>query len=364
MNDSYRPLAETLRGRDTHFPFQETQHYGAISVVSGSGEPVASFGDPRIALPLRSTAKPFQLLPLLLDGVCSRFEREGHPLEARDLTLMMSSHNGEIMHVRRVASILANADLSPRELLCGVHAPLHEQSRNALLRDGETPTALHCNCSGKHTNMLLVCQHNQWPLDTYLETQHPLQQRIRQIIAELGDTPEETIPDVLDGCSLPTLVLPIIVLARLYARLAAPRYAPALERRDVSALLERVYQAGTRHPAYIAGTGRFESQLMDNLGDRVFAKTGAAGLFAMAVAPTDRYPHGLGVAIKIADGDLDWNVRSVVATETLRQLGLIERTQCVCSSIDASGHLAIRNIRDLPVGELRPSFALDFHTGA
>lgn len=364
MSDSYRPLAETLRGRDAHFPFQETQHFGAISVVSGDGHPVASVGDPRIALPLRSTAKPFQLLPLLIDDVCSRFERAGHPLEAKDIALMMSSHNGEPMHVRRVASILARAGLSPRELLCGVHAPLHEQSRSALLRDGETPTALHCNCSGKHANMLLVCQHNGWPLDTYLETQHPLQQRIRRIIAALSDTPEETIRDAVDGCSLPTLVLPVIALAHLYARLAAPRYAPALECHDVSTLLGRVYKAGTQHPAYVAGTGRFESELMDSLGDRVFAKTGAAGLFAMAVAPTDRYPDGLGVAIKVADGDADWHVRGVVATETLRQLGLIERTQCVSSSIDAEGHHALRNFRNLLVGELRATFSLEFDTCA
>ena len=106
---AYQPLAETRRGRGAQFPFQETLHYGAISIVSGDGRSVASVGDPRIELPLRSTAKPFQLLPLLLDDVCSERESAGYPLMTEDIALMMSSHNGKPMHVERVAAILEHA---------------------------------------------------------------------------------------------------------------------------------------------------------------------------------------------------------------------------------------------------------------
>ncbi len=357
---AYQPLAETRRGRGAQFPFQETLHYGAISIVSGDGRSVASVGDPRIELPLRSTAKPFQLLPLLLDDVCSERESAGYPLMTEDIALMMSSHNGEPMHVERVAAILEHASLSSDDLLCGAHPPLHEQSRTALQRKGEAPSSLHCNCSGKHSNMLLVCRHNAWPLDTYLEPTHPLQRRITRIIATMSDTLKTTIPEVMDGCSLPSLVLPLAALAQLYAQLAAPRFAPRVEQRDISALLERLYSSGTQHPLYTAGTGRFESQLMDALGHRVFAKTGAAGLFAMAIAPTHSYPSGLGIAIKIADGDADWQVRSVVATEALAQLGVIESSHHVSPAIDDRGHLQIRNFRDRVVAELQTTFSLVF----
>ena len=143
MNDVYRPLAETRRGREAHFPFQETLHHGAISVVAGDGRPVASVGDSHTALPLRSTAKPFQLLPLLLDDIGSRFAHLKRPLDDKDMALMMSSHNGEPMHVERVASLLEGAGLTASNLLCGVQEPLHEPSRRALQQHGETPSALH-----------------------------------------------------------------------------------------------------------------------------------------------------------------------------------------------------------------------------
>ena len=48
----------------------------------------------------------------------------------------------------------------------------------------------------------------------------------------------------------------------------------------------------------VAGSGRFDTQVMERLGERVFCKVGAEGVFCAALPE-----RGLGVAIKIDDGN-------------------------------------------------------------
>lgn len=306
------PVAAALRGSGGP---PETLHLGAIAVVDGAGEPVWSAGDPRLAYPLRSTAKPVQLLPYLLDGLDRR-----NGTDAADLAVMMASHSGEPEHVARVGALLDRFGLAPDQLQCGTHPPYHEETRVRLAAGGEVPSVLHCNCSGKHAAMLAVCAANGWPLESYLAPEHPLQRRIEALLRVMADASDAPLPRSVDGCALPTWWLPLAGLAQTFARLADGRGAPALEDREPGPLLGRLYDAATAHPHMLAGSGRLDTDLMRRLGTRVFTKTGADGLYAMAVRPTRRHPRGLGIAFKVADGDPASQVRALVASRLLAQL--------------------------------------------
>ena len=57
-------------------------------------------------------------------------------------------------------------------------------------------------------------------------------------------------------------------------------------------------RGGARAPFMVAGSGRFDTRVMERLGERVFCKVGAEGVFCAALPE-----RGLGVAIKVDDGN-------------------------------------------------------------
>jgi len=336
----------------------ETRHRGSVAVVDPSGRLLWHVGDANRAYALRSTAKPFQLLPLLLDGLQGASGAHA-PLEAADLAVLMSSHNGEPMHTERIAALLARFDLTPEALQCGVEPPALRHDRERLLRANEKPSALHCNCSGKHTNMLAVCSRHGWPLESYLDAEHPLQRRIRGILTVLAGQEHATVPLSIDGCSLPTCWLPLAALARMFAYIAEPSAAPAVEGRRIENELATLRAAGMQHPEEIAGSGRLDTLLMRALDGRLFAKTGADGLYAAALPAGPRVATPLGIAVKVEDGDPKSRIRALVIVEVLRQLGVVgDDDQALKKSFEAIASPMQRNFRGLEVGEYRPVFRL------
>jgi L-asparaginase II len=337
----------------------ETRHRGAVAVTDAGGRLLWYSGDPRRAWALRSTAKPFQLLPLLLDGLHTG-DGESAPLTAADLAVMMSSHSGESMHTERIATLLARFGLGQEALKCGVQAPALKADKERLVRAGEKPSPLHCNCSGKHTNMLAVCSRRGWPLASYLDIDHPLQVRIRDILMTLVGQADMTPPHSIDGCSLPTFWLSLEALAHLFAYIAEPAAAPPVEGRDIEAELTTVRAAGMQHPELIAGSGRLDTLLMRALDGRLFAKTGAAGLYSVALPAGPRVPTALGIAIKVEDGDPQSRIRASVIVEVLRQLGVVTREDAdLWGALEDVARHTEHNFRGLEVGTYRPVFRLE-----
>ena len=203
------PLIETTRGGTP-----ECLHFGAVAVTDTQGRVLAHAGDPHWLTFTRSTLKALQALPFMqADGPQALgFSRE-------NLAMLCASHSGEPMHVAQVEDMLDKAGLSYKKLQCGCHVPM-------FVELGVAPAPAqyderHHNCSGKHSGFLAMCVHQGWPVESYLDPQHPLQQAIRRDVARAVGLAPEAMKMGIDGCSAPNYAMPLANLARGYARLAS-----------------------------------------------------------------------------------------------------------------------------------------------
>ena len=270
---------QVFRGR-----LVESRHRVHAVVADRSGRVVASWGDGNLVTVVRSAAKPFQALPLVADGAAEHFA-----LSEEEIALCSGSHNSEEAHVEVARSILAKAGVAEELLVCGVHAPILAERRDALVAAGTPPTPVMSNCSGKHAGMLALAAFHGWPPGGYEKTNHPLQRRIgREVARWMGTEPGEMAWET-DGCGVPTCGVPLVNLAGAAARLATAAGSEWAPRRIVRAM--------TGHPFMVAGTGRLCTRLMEEMGGRVFAKVGAEAVYL--AGEMDRE---LGVALKVEDG--------------------------------------------------------------
>src|SRR5918993_1613727 len=159
------PLVEVTRGSLT-----ESRHRGHIVVVEPDGNIVAYLGSPQTVTFLRSSAKPFQALPLLTSGAADRFG-----FTDEEVALACASHNGEPMHTELGASMLKKIGLGPEALKCGVHEPYSLEVAGKLRLQGLPPNVLQNNCSGKHVGMLAVAKHLGAPIENYNQAENPVQ---------------------------------------------------------------------------------------------------------------------------------------------------------------------------------------------
>jgi len=278
-------LVEVRRGHHV-----ESVHRGSIAVVNTRGEILAAAGDPDCYTFMRSSAKPIQALAVVESGAYEAFG-----LSQRELAIMCASHSSEAYHVETVRGILAKLGLDESHLACGTHFPTHAPSAHALLREGRKPTAVHSNCSGKHSGMLALAKHMGWRLDDYWREDHPVQKLCLENIAAVSTYPLSKIGVAKDGCGVSVFALPLCYMAKAFARLASPddpafRFPPA---RVKAAIL--VAQAMRAHPEMVGGTDRFCTALMR--AAPVVAKGGAEGVYCFGVPG-----RGIGCALKIDDG--------------------------------------------------------------
>jgi len=334
-------LVEVTRG-----PEVESRHRGQIAVVDAGGNLVRQLGDPETRVCMRSLAKPFQALAVITTGAAAAFGF-GPP----ELALFSGSLSGQDFQVEIVAGALARLGLTPDALQCGVHPPLHRPTAQALAQAGTRPSPLHHTCAGKHTAMLALCVHHGWPLDNYLAVDHPVQQLILGTVARMVGVPPPQITVAIDGCGAPVFYVPLKNIALGYARLAAAQPgSPA------GTLLAAILA----HPRHLAGDGRLDTEVMLALPGAVFAKSGAEGGYALALvdgaggAGGGGLGGGLGVALKIEDGQARALNPSVVAT--LSQLGVL--TPPAREDLAASVSPPILNHRQEEVGRIQPVFAL------
>lgn len=282
-------LVEALRGGAV-----ESTHRGAWAVVDADGDVVASAGDIDRPIFPRSAVKLLQALPLVESGAAERYG-----LNDEQLAIACASHNGEPRHVAVAASMLAAAGVDDAALECGAHWPYRDLVQREMAAAGQTPSALHNNCSGKHAGFvclgcLLAGEADKRAfLSGYVKPEHPVMREVGDAIEaatgwRLADTPRGT-----DGCSIPTYAIPLRHLALAFAR--AGSGIGLREGRARAA--KRLMAAVTAEPFMVGGSGRFDTRIIERLGERVFCKVGAEGVFCAAFPKA-----GLGVAVKMDDG--------------------------------------------------------------
>ncbi|HMC68418.1 MAG TPA: asparaginase, partial [Mycobacteriales bacterium] len=210
--------------------FVESRHHGRVVALNADGSIRFAVGEVDEPMFPRSSVKPLQATALLDAG--------WQPDDDAQIALACASHSGEDMHTDVVRRILASVGLDVSALQNTPDLPLNEAAAHALLRAGGDKDALHQNCSGKHAAMLATCMTNSWPIDTYRDPQHPLQQHIRATIERLAGEPATAV--AIDGCGAPLFAISLVGLARAFATVATGSVADAMR----------------AHPDLVGGTGR------------------------------------------------------------------------------------------------------------
>jgi len=342
----YAPLLE--RTRETTV---ESLHYGAAAVVDSSGKLLAWIGNPQLVTFLRSSAKPFQALPFIERGGASVFGLLPH-----EIAQICASHGGTDLHAQTVREIQTKVGVDESHLQCGSHPPLDRATTERLIAEGVQPTPLRHNCSGKHSGMLAHAQMRGLPLDTYLERDHPIQKDILQAFAEMCVVNLADIKLGTDGCSAPNFAVPLYNAALGYARLCDSRNLPA----ERAQACQTITSSMIAHPEYVSGFGRFDTRLMQVGRGRFVVKGGAEGYQSLGILPdlTVANSKGVGIALKISDGDAKEGVRAAVMIEILTQLGYLEDAD-IAELAEFAPVQTIYNWRKLKVGEARTIFKLE-----
>jgi L-asparaginase II len=341
---AYRPVYALSRGGRP-----ESVHHGAIAVVSASGELLAAYGDAHLSTFVRSTGKPFQALPFVLAGAVEHYR-----LTTQELALICASHSGTDEQVKVLASIHKKTGISEDQLQCGTHPPFHRATAQRIEEVGEKLTVSRHNCSGKHTGMLAYAKMRGWSLEDYLDVQHPMQQEIISLFADIASLPIEKLAIGIDGCSAPNWSAPLYNTALAYARLMDPSGLPVAQARAGS----QVRDAMIAHPEMVGGPERFDTDIMPAFGTNLLSKAGAEGFQGIGLASGVLSGGAIGIALKIADGDARGWAREAVALEILRQLGALSRQQADVLAGYGPDRI-VKNFAGLEVGRGEPVFDLE-----
>jgi L-asparaginase len=230
------------------------------AVAVREGRTVETAGNPELATLLRSSAKPFQALPLA---------RAYDDLDPRELAIASASHLAGRDQLDAVRMLLARAHAGEDDLECGP--------------DGHPPSRLKHNCSGKHAGMLAVCRAHGWRTEGYRLESHRMQRTNLHDVAAASGVDEDAIPTAVDGCGVITFGLTLERTATMFAGLEETREG------------KRIADAMRAFPEFIRGAGAADTVLMQTLPGAV-AKGGAEGLLCGLLS------DGTGFALKTADG--------------------------------------------------------------
>lgn len=330
-------LATVFRGETL-----ESAHRGHLYIVDGDGREVVNLGDAETLAFIRSSAKPFQVLPFLLSGGA-----EAYGFLESEIALACASHSGERIHTTLAEKMLVKAGLSEADLRCGTHYPFNEARSTEMIQAGETPTQLHNNCSGKHAAMLAFAKHTGADLKTYDLIENPIQQQILQMIARFCETPADAIPVAVDGCCAPNFALSVRAMAKGFLKLVFP---PADFDDELREACRRVGTAMMNYPELVGGTERLDTLLMQAARGKFISKIGAEGVWLCGVLPSPQWKRGLGIAMKIEDGD-DKRARAVISIEVLRRLGIFDE-----NTLANYSPMPVTNRRGEAVGRVEAEF--------
>jgi L-asparaginase II len=252
----------------------ESAHRGYLAMLNSEGSLHKSIGDIDTKIFPRSTVKSMQ---------ASAMVRAGLKLEPRLLALAASSHSGSQMHLDAVREILNLAGLDESSLQCSFDRPLGDAERRAW--GDAAPTRIAMNCSGKHAAMLLTCKINDWPIENYLDANHPLQLAIKKELEDLAG--EKITLTSADGCGAPLFLVTVIGLARAIRAITI----------STDAAHQSVMETSRGFPEMVAGNDRLTTQMMLEVPG-LYMKDGAEAVEVCSLQ------DGRTFVFKISDGSL------------------------------------------------------------
>jgi L-asparaginase II len=312
------PLVDVVRGACV-----ESTHAVAACACDVDGNVLLEYGTIDVPVYLRSAAKPFIAAAAVRAGVVERFG-----LTQPEVAVMCASHMGEPRHLETAASILAKIGASVDDLQCG-----------------GAPDALHNNCSGKHAGFLCVACAMGVDHVGYWRPEHAVQREMHAVLEDVTGAALSQDRRAVDGCSVPTWAAPLQNLAQAFAKFGSGQ-GLAPERARAAA---RLRAACAQKPWYVAGTGRFCTEITRLLGARAYVKTGAEGVFCGALPEL-----GFGIAIKCDDG-AGRAAEAIMAAVVARFLPLPTEERAALAPFLQP---ALRNWNGIEVGVLRVTEAL------
>ena len=327
-------LVEVTRG-----PLVESRHRGAVAVSDAAGRSMLAIGDVGVPVFPRSAIKALQAIALVEGGAADRYG-----FGDEDLALACASHSGEPAHIAGVARMLAKSGLDASALRCGAHWPISQSAAYALART-DTPSALDNNCSGKHAGFLCLACAMGADTAEYFRPQHPVQRQVRAVLENFTGAVLGEEVCAIDGCSVPTWAMPLQNLAHGFAKFGTGHgLAPTR-----AAAAARLRQACAAKPWFVAGTGRFCTEIMELFGERAFVKTGAEGVYCGALPR-----QGFGIAIKCDDGAAR-AAQAVMAATIARFLPLDAAERAALAPLMQP---VLRNWNGFEVGAIRVTAAI------
>jgi len=347
---SAQPLLELIRAS-----IVESTHIGSIAVVDSTGKLLHSLGDPDTVAFLRSSAKPFQVLPFVEQGGVDHFG-----FTQKELAISCASHETAQMHLDTVAAMQAKIGIQESQLQCGGHLPGDAAKLKQVIKEDITPSSNFNNCSGKHTAMLAFAKMRGLPLENYLAIDHPIQKEILKTFSELCGIELDKIELGIDGCSAPNFAVPLVNAALGMARICDPRDLGEAR----AAACKKITAAMIAHPEMVSNYGKFDCELMKIGGGRIVTKRGAEGFQIIGLMPGVYVGNGVGISFKVTDGDASRmndslesssRVRPAVTLEILRQLNVLNGSQL--KSLSKFGpEKILKNYAGLVTGKSQPVF--------
>lgn len=325
-------LVEVLRGS-----LVESAHRGSFVVMDADGNKLLGAGDTQRPTFPRSAVKAIQALAFVESGAA-----DAYGFGDRELALACASHSGEPAHVELARAMLAKAGLEPDALECGAHWPSNQRAMVDLARSGASPSALHNNCSGKHSGFLCTCRHLGIAHRGYVRAEHAFQQMVRETMQAVTGAVHNETNRGTDGCSIPTFAVPLDNLALGFARMVTGR-GLGPERAKAA---RRLMSACMAEPFLVAGTGRADTELMQAAPERIFVKIGAEGVYCAAVPEL-----GLGIALKCDDGA--GRAAEVMIAAVLAKL--LASDQALAEKMAKAANPVLKNWNGMEVASLRPT---------
>lgn len=339
MKSKPSAIVEVTRGHGK-VEHVESVHRIDMVVADAAGNVVKSWGEPSRPVFPRSAIKAIQALPLVESGAADKFG-----FEERHLALACSSHYGEQTQTEAAGQMLAKAGLDATCLECGAQLPYHRRDMDRLMAEGKPVTAIHNNCSGKHSGFLAFAVHQGLPVADYVKFGHPVQKKIAGAMESVTGAIHGPDNYGIDGCSIPTFEIPLDALAIAFAKLGVGED----EGKERSAAMIRLRDACLAHPEMVAGTGGFDTNLMQALKHRAFVKTGAEGVYVIAIPEL-----GMGAALKCHDG----TTRAAEVACATQVESLLQQTESGLSQAEAKAlkrftNPVLKNRNAIEVGSIR-----------